>query len=181
MTNFTPRPTIYKGVKMRSRLEAGFAMWLDQHDIEWEYEPHAFGSEAGQYLPDFKLKVIHPWTSVELQTGYVEVKPRPPDGIGALEDIVPLQNQGPTPKLDALGRQFAVALESEPSSPLLLAWPGMEWWGLPCFLRLYRMAEPGKYVFIPVGLLRSRQRLILGDPVWGRTEAPWPDNYWQVD
>lgn len=56
MSEFKARPTIYKGIHMRSRLEAGFAGWLDRSNIEWEYEPFAVGDEHGQYLPDFVLR-----------------------------------------------------------------------------------------------------------------------------
>lgn len=52
------RPTTYKGTRMRSRLEAGFAAWLDSEHISWEYEPECFGSDEGQYLPDFRLTGI---------------------------------------------------------------------------------------------------------------------------
>lgn len=49
------RPTIHGGIRMRSRLEAGFARWLDEQGIEWQYEPYALSGERGQYLPDFVL------------------------------------------------------------------------------------------------------------------------------
>jgi hypothetical protein len=49
------RPTMYKGVKMRSRLEASFAAALDRDGCKWTYEPHCFADETGQYLPDFLL------------------------------------------------------------------------------------------------------------------------------
>jgi len=49
------RPTTYKGIKMRSRLEAGYAAYLDHSRVAWEYEPECFGDELGQYLPDFQL------------------------------------------------------------------------------------------------------------------------------
>lgn len=72
-----PRPTTYKGIKMRSRLEAGYAQWLDLAELKWEYEPQCFASEKGQYLPDF---VIHDlsvsWEPAPI-TAYVEVKPTP--------------------------------------------------------------------------------------------------------
>lgn len=76
------RPTVYKGTRMRSRLEAGFAMWLDRMRMEWEYEPHCLAGSAGQWLPDFQL------TNVSTLTGapgriYVEVKPRSFDLHGA--------------------------------------------------------------------------------------------------
>lgn len=51
-TTMRPRPTTYKGVQMRSRLEAGFARWLDHMKTPWTYEPRAFTAIDGwQYLP----------------------------------------------------------------------------------------------------------------------------------
>lgn len=59
------RETIYRGTKMRSRLEARFAGMLDFFGLDWEYEPQAFAAGATQYLPDFRI-----------QPGvYVEVRP----------------------------------------------------------------------------------------------------------
>lgn len=48
------RPTTYKGIKMRSRLEADYARHLDQTGAEWDYEPVCFADETGQWLPDFR-------------------------------------------------------------------------------------------------------------------------------
>lgn len=65
------RKTVYKGVEMRSRTEAGFAAYLDRTlapPARWEYEPCAFGDEHGQYLPDFRL------TCGTKKPVYVEVK-----------------------------------------------------------------------------------------------------------
>ena len=73
MADFKARPTTYNGVKMRSRLEAGFAMWLDELGTGGEYEPNAFASPQGQYLPDFKIDM--PILTLEGCTVYVEVKP----------------------------------------------------------------------------------------------------------
>lgn len=74
MADFKARPTTYKGIQMRSRLEAGYAMWLDETGIGWEYEPVCFASEQGQYLPDFRIDVpIHPFEGE--CTVYIEVKP----------------------------------------------------------------------------------------------------------
>lgn len=49
------RPTTYNGIRMRSRTEATFAAFLDRVGYVWEYEPRAFASAEGQYLPDFAL------------------------------------------------------------------------------------------------------------------------------
>lgn len=56
------RPTVYKGIRMRSRLEAKWAADFDSDASEsdcwlqgWDYEPCAFADEVDQYLPDFRL------------------------------------------------------------------------------------------------------------------------------
>lgn len=74
------RPTTYRGTRMRSRLEAGFAMWLDQMGFTWAYEPECFATERGQWLPDFRVDVGCVWHDIEGQLRsarrvYVEVKP----------------------------------------------------------------------------------------------------------
>ena len=46
--------TEYKGYRFRSRLEARWAVFLDELDIEWEYEKEGFRLDNGKYyLPDF--------------------------------------------------------------------------------------------------------------------------------
>jgi hypothetical protein len=47
------RATTYRGIEMRSRLEARFAGVLDDLGVAWRYEPRALASRDGQYLPDF--------------------------------------------------------------------------------------------------------------------------------
>jgi hypothetical protein len=46
---------LYRGIKMRSRLEADVARDLDIYGVGWTYEPQCFANEHGQYLPDFKV------------------------------------------------------------------------------------------------------------------------------
>lgn len=62
-------PTIYKGIRFKSRLEAAFAAFLDSMNIKWQYEPQSYvvnsyiaiGGKVGaarrmiHYLPDFQL------------------------------------------------------------------------------------------------------------------------------
>jgi hypothetical protein len=51
-----PIETHYKGYKMRSRLEARWAVAFDALNIKWEYEHEGFDlGYAGYYLPDFWL------------------------------------------------------------------------------------------------------------------------------
>lgn len=77
MTPFKARPTEYRGVTMRSRLEAGFAQWLDSMRWDWEYEPKCFGGTSGQWLPDFVVDCacITAPGSPERRPVYIEVKP----------------------------------------------------------------------------------------------------------
>lgn len=89
MTNFKARKTTYKGIEMRSRLEAGFAQWLDWWNLEWQYEPCAYASPNGQYLPDFL--VTNSTLDAHVVRLLFEVKPAPFDDlelIGRQADIV---------------------------------------------------------------------------------------------
>lgn len=77
MTYTRGRATTYKGIRMRSRLEATFAAWLDDAQVEWVYEPNCFADSAGQYLPDFR-------TTADGANYYTEVKPPTADTSAAL-------------------------------------------------------------------------------------------------
>jgi len=71
------RRTVYKGITMRSRLEASFAAVLDSATLTWRYEPQCFADQAGQYLPDFLV-------IFEGERVYLEVKPPTADTSAAL-------------------------------------------------------------------------------------------------
>lgn len=58
--------TEYKGYRFRSRLEARWAVFFDELNIQYQYEPDGFPLKSGWYLPDFYL----PEFSI-----YVEIKP----------------------------------------------------------------------------------------------------------
>lgn len=54
-------PTIYRNCRFRSRLEARYAVILDQLGIQWKYEDEGCEIKVGpgvwiRYLPDFTLK-----------------------------------------------------------------------------------------------------------------------------
>lgn len=68
------RPTIFRGIRMRSRNEARFASWLDTWCC-WEYEPFAFRGDNGlEWLPDYRLwDVAVSWSPVPM-TVFVELK-----------------------------------------------------------------------------------------------------------
>ena len=71
-----PIRTTYKGVKFRSQLEARWAAWFDQNQIQWEYEPTRFRN----WMPDFRIVLSG-------QTVYTEVKPSTDLPIAAREKI----------------------------------------------------------------------------------------------
>ena len=103
------RPTVYKGVQMRSRLEADYAGYLDRQlpvwGGTWRYEPVCFGSEADQWLPDFSV-------DYHGSRSYTEVKP-----VGLLDEWV---EENRSNEIDALLTRISVAWESEPEAQLEL-------------------------------------------------------------
>lgn len=71
--------TVYKGYRMRSRLEARWGIFLDVLGIEWEYEREGFTLQDGRgYLPDF-------WLPSFGGGMYAEVKPAGGDFTIALQ------------------------------------------------------------------------------------------------
>ncbi len=130
-TPFPPaRPTTYKGIRMRSRLEAIFAASLEsvmQEEPErfappvWEYEPMCFASQRGQYLPDFAYWIRqHDGTAARV---YIEVKP-----------VIRSQEM-----LDDILERMSIIWDSEPDAILSLcelggkrrAWEGVRAESLP--------------------------------------------------
>lgn len=100
------RPTLYKGIRMRSRLEASFAAALDHHGLSWEYEPTCFAGPDGQWLPDFRLTT---WEDC-----YIEVKP-PSLLTGDAQDRIS--------DISKILTQMSVAWLSEPETPIeLVVW-----------------------------------------------------------
>jgi hypothetical protein len=81
-----PRPTVYKGIKMRSRLEARFAAYLDNTGDEWVYEPRAYADERGQYLPDFEILCKR----CKKPCRFVEVKPTHEAVHAAIPKVAPI-------------------------------------------------------------------------------------------
>jgi len=65
--------TRYKGYRFRSRLEARWAVFFDALGLTWDYEPEGFETDAGWYLPDFRLTIDNPSDNPWV---WVEVKPQ---------------------------------------------------------------------------------------------------------
>lgn len=104
------RTTMYKGIKMRSRLEADFAGFLDRAGADWKYEPVCFAGPEGQWLPDFRA------TLPSGMRTYFEVKP----------------DSFPDDKIDPLLEQMTVAWLTDPTAVLqLVLWKWSD--TLACF------------------------------------------------
>lgn len=70
-----PKPTTYQGQLFRSRLEARWAVYLDNtpNILTWKYEPHVIKSKNGwTYTPDFLVTFYVDGHSQRL---YLECKP----------------------------------------------------------------------------------------------------------
>lgn len=62
------KPSEYRGIQMRSRLEVSFAKYLDRMGETWTYEPTIYGPVGRGYLPDFEIvSAVRPT--------FIEVKP----------------------------------------------------------------------------------------------------------
>jgi hypothetical protein len=62
------KPTVYRGVQMRSGNEARCAQALEAAGLPWTYEPKSFPGPDGTYTPDFA-------TVISRRLVYVEAKP----------------------------------------------------------------------------------------------------------
>jgi hypothetical protein len=60
-----PIETVYRGHRMRSRLEARWAVFMDCLGIEWEYEKEGYDLDGVWYLPDFWLPKQGMWMEVK--------------------------------------------------------------------------------------------------------------------
>jgi hypothetical protein len=69
MSSIRAKPTLYKGTRFRSRLEARWAVFFDAIGWEWVYEP-SFAELSGiSYQPDFLVETRQSGTHL------IEVKP----------------------------------------------------------------------------------------------------------
>jgi hypothetical protein len=58
--------TRYNGYRFRSRLEARWAVFFDELNVTWDYEPQGFDlGKVGPYLPDFWLEEHGCWFEVK--------------------------------------------------------------------------------------------------------------------
>src|SRR5688572_12963133 len=61
-----PIETRYNGYRLRSRLEARWAVFLDTLGVKYEYEKEGFNLGGGTlYLPDFWLPDLECWIEIK--------------------------------------------------------------------------------------------------------------------
>jgi hypothetical protein len=80
-----PLETAYKGYRFRSRLEARWAVLLDELSVKWAYEAEGFDLDGVWYLPDFWIKLVgnyqkpYPEGTPPECGFWLEIKPTEPD------------------------------------------------------------------------------------------------------
>jgi hypothetical protein len=58
-------PTVYSGIKFRSKLEARVAQFFDRAQIKWVYEAEGYDIDGTWYLPDFWLPDLRAFVEVK--------------------------------------------------------------------------------------------------------------------
>lgn len=66
-TQFIPAiPSVYRNCEYKSRLEAHWAVFFDEHGVKFVYEPHRLLFADGVvYIPDFYLPDLSTWFEVK--------------------------------------------------------------------------------------------------------------------
>lgn len=103
MDNIKALPSIYGGIRFRSRLEARWAIFFDKLGVKWEYEPEGFDMDGVPYLPDFRLISTHKG----LGGAYAEVKPAGGDYSKAK-------------RLASMSKKDVIILEGQPAPTAIL-------------------------------------------------------------
>lgn len=155
MTKFKARPTVYKGIQMRSRLEAGFAAWLDECGLYWEYEGSAYASEKGQYLPDFLVVGI----SFLGFRDPIHFEVKPDSYLAKASETYPDGQMA----IDEFEVQHQILKASVPNALLFLATPSGIYWS---------DGHLFPACFVSVGPARPVELAILLPP-------PWAGEYWK--
>jgi len=75
---FNSIPTVYKGIKLKSRFEGNIAYLIDNLGYRWKYEPQSYKLPNGyDYLPDFyipKLKLFIECRGHEYEKGNSQIE-----------------------------------------------------------------------------------------------------------
>jgi len=164
-----PRPTVYNGVKMRSRLEAGFAQWLDQLGHGWKYEPECVAHPTlGQYLPDFVITNVMDLWANKVRDVYIEVKP------GVWIDNM----GGPEAAFDECIRMRRIVESAYPDALFMLAMDGANAY-LTEFLHGFGMADGRRCVQTCRWILLKDGSPVLMTEAFSDAPAPWSGEWWK--
>lgn len=126
--------SVYRGVTFRSRLEARWAALFDHYSVLWAYEPDAYDTPSGLYLPDFYLPALD---------CFVEVKPGP----GMFDEAAVLAVATQTGKQFLILDSPVIACRSYPlldyfervdSADFVASWTDMSW----CMSEKYLGKQP---------------------------------------
>jgi len=152
--------TNYKGYRFRSRLEARWAVFFDELNVAWDYEPQGFDlDELGWYLPDFWLEDHECWFEVKGQLpDYYSAELRKLRRLGYETDASAILAAGPI----AAYAHFLFAFDLGPSS-------GGEFQGAGMWKRVN---DEGLLIF---GVDASRSRVLYADQCFQK-EISWVDN-----
>jgi len=111
-------PTVYRGVRMRSRVEATWAAFLDKLLWGWEYEPF----DLNGYIPDFVLRLHAPMileikgvasTLAELDDHKAKIERSGWEGEALLTAAMPIELESMSPILGLLGERELIDGELE--------------------------------------------------------------------
>ena len=112
---YQARPTVYRGIRMRSRTEARVAEVLDAAGTPWAYEGDCYAGRGGQYLPDFVVGEPGDTPLV------IEVKPVYEWGAEALDKMTVVWETDPTAALVlvATDSPYSTAIELREGVPFI--------------------------------------------------------------
>jgi hypothetical protein len=128
--NIPARPTMFRGILMRSRTESRYAAWLDTW-CAWEYEGTAFRDADSEYLPDFRLHDVPLTWAKTLRTVFVEVKPA-----CWLTEVGELQRRSQL-------KRMAAIFDSDPDAVVIIEQSGLP--GRPQIVRLDDDGRPATF------------------------------------
>lgn len=175
------RSTLYRGIRMRSRLEAFTASWLDSIGLAWVYEPDCFADETGQYLPDFCLEAGLQVLG-QRRPCYLEVKPA---GLtaervhGLLQAMERIWSSNPEAALLIFSPSEATAVHP----PLRLRLPPGVTFGDACWLRCLRCEHVGVETEERMGRPYRVEELWrcfgCGTTAGFDVEVPWASTLWR--
>lgn len=134
MSDIKPIETVYNGYRFRSRLEARWAVFLDEVRVEYQYELEGYELGAGiKYLPDFFLPSIGVHVEVKPNRDFLTDK-------ATIKKLLLFAVDGNMPLVIIAGSPGSEAM-AQPGVKLAFANQQMAHWMLPSALLKARQAR----------------------------------------